>query len=156
TLIQQGGADQETLDKIATALADHPEQFAAILDRLQEDAQSIHHNAGSENLFPPLVRVGKSWLTRAESKDVQRAATLLSRLAPNELDNRVGELIASNDRTVRLAGLRAAMHSIEKYREASIKAAVSEWAFRSGQAGSARQTQPTPWYDLPKDEAPPV
>ena len=108
-LIQEGGVDASTLDKIATALADHPEQFRLILERIHGEVGSIHRTINFKNLSPPLVRLAKAWLTNANPKETQRAVILLSQLAPTELNDRVGELIASNDATIRLAGLRAVL-----------------------------------------------
>ncbi len=155
SLIRDGVVEDSTLQNIAIALADHPDQLRLIVESAQGGAHPTYSPSATGVLFPPLVDVAKEWLAHGEPRQIQRAAILLSRLAPTELDNRVGELIASGDRAIRLAGLRAAAHSIEKYRETSIQAAFRLAAHRGPFAPSG-QSEPAPWYDVPKDKPPQV
>ena len=154
-IIQRNGVDDTTLQNIATALSDHPKQFQLVVEAADGNPRLSLAGSRSSSPFPSLVKLAKEWLSRGKPEQIRRAALLLSRLAPTELDNRVGGLVASDDRTIRLAGLRAAIRSIETYRATSIEAAVSRWESRGATSDPHGQSAATPWYALPDAEMKP-
>lgn len=149
TLIEDDGVDEKTLQTIATALADHPERLQSLVEAAEGDARFSFATGRSADSFASLVKLAKGWLVDGEPEQIRSATIILSRLAPTELDKRVGNLIASSDRTIRLAGLRAAIHSIEAYRATSVTTAASQWASQSAEANSRDRPAITPWHDLP-------
>ena len=151
TLLNSGVVDEQALETIAKSLAEHPEK----LDSLGGSPRTarIRVPAIRQQSYPALVNVAKKWLTQDDPKNIERAAILLSRFDAPALNDRLGSLIASNERSMRMAGLRAAIDSVENYRRTTIEAAVRAWRVKSDEAHPRRQPAIEPWYDAPNAES---
>jgi thioredoxin-like negative regulator of GroEL len=145
-LIESSAGDDDSLELIATALADHPGQFQSIVETSSNNTTFAFWWGRSQSAFTPLAKVAKRWLDDETPEQVRRATILLSRLSPTDLQDRVGNLIASDDRAIRLAGLHAAIQSIESYRATSIA---------SEAANSKSRGLITPWYEVADNEPAP-
>jgi thioredoxin 1 len=157
-IIQGEIVDPKTLDAIAQTLADHPNELQRIVNAAQGNPRVTGGVDRSQQTFAPLIKPAQEWLKQNDAKQLQRAAVLLGRFAPTELNDRMGVLIGSSDPAVRATALRAALHSLEDYRKSSIESAAAAWATRQRSAASERD-KITPWYDVPRandDETKPL
>ncbi len=151
-LLNFGVVDERALETIAKSLADHPEKLESLVSGSSRKVP-VPPPLARQQTYPALVNVAKKWLARDEAKDIERAAILLSRFDPTALNDRLGPLIVSNDRAMRMAGLRAAIDSLENYRRTSIEAAVRVWRLHADEAHPRRQPPITPWYETPDAES---
>jgi HEAT repeat protein/thiol-disulfide isomerase/thioredoxin/tetratricopeptide (TPR) repeat protein len=151
TLLNEGVVDEMALETISKKLAERPEKLETLAGGTSHAARG-RITPGGQQSYPALVNVAKKWLTQNEPIDIERAAILLSRLDPTSLNDRLGTLIASKDRSMRLAGLRAAIDSMESYRRTSIEAAVRTWRAQADEANPRRQPAITSWHEFPEAE----
>lgn len=126
---------EEALQGIAERLGEHPDQLQLLVGQYEVQRYG--------ETYAPLVELAKNWLAEDNGNHTQHAAVLLSELAPTELNDRLAKLIASENHSIRLAGLKAAVDSASAYRQASLEAARVAWA--------AKFKEPViePWFESP-------
>jgi HEAT repeat protein/thiol-disulfide isomerase/thioredoxin len=146
TLLNNGVVDEAVLESIAVSFAEHPEKLDSLAAGSSRTTR-VRAPAARQQPYPALVNVATMWLAQDEPKNIERAAILLSRFDAAALNDRLGTLIASKEHSMRLAGLRAAIDSLEQYRRTSIETAVRAWRVQSDEASPRRQPAITPWYD---------
>ena len=122
-VIKANASNDAALEKIAQKLADSPEQLQKIIVASQGNPRLTGGEDHSQETFAPLAKPAKEWLKQKDARQVARAAVILGRFAPTELNDRMGELLGSSDATVRLIAL---------LRRVSVAGRLSQNANRKG------------------------
>ena len=149
-LLNFGVVDENACENIAKSLADHPEKLESLVGGSSRKSACSAAFGTTANLS----RIGQRRKEVAYPRRRKRHRTSshsTEPFRPNFAQRPIGALIASKDPSMRMAGLRAAIDSLENYRRTSIEAAVRVWrlhadeAIRAGSRRSRRgMKRPTP------------
>lgn len=129
---------KKTAPSVIAFFEKHPGRMA--------DMEKVVEPEALAQTFAPVVEEAFQWLDSKDTAKLRLAASLVSRLQPAALRDRIPELLSSNDPATQVASVRALMACLGQLRDEQLEGELGYWQI---QAAKNKSLTLTPWHQVP-------
>lgn len=129
---------KKTAPAVIAFFEKHPDRMA--------DMEKVVEPEALAQTFAPVVEEAIRWLESEDSAKLRLAASLVSRLQPAAMRDRIPELLASNDPVTQVASVRALLACLGQLRDEQLEGELGYWQI---QAAKNKSLNLTPWHEVP-------